>query len=134
MGFVEAVKTCFRKSTVFRGRAPRPEYWWFTLLSAAVFMPGLWWGHFGRPTADAATGMIFFPLVALYLAIFGLPHLAVSIRRLHDIARPGWVWLVCLLPYVGGVILLVLFCLPGTKGENDFGPDPFEHNAFAAFV
>lgn len=134
MGFVEAVQACFRKYAVFRGRAPRSEYWWFTLLSAALFMPGLWWGHFGRPTADKATDMVFFPLVALYLVIFGLPHLAVSIRRLHDIGRPGWVWLVGLIPYIGGPILIILFCLRGTQGHNYFGPDPYERNAFSAFV
>src|SRR5262245_14040312 len=33
MGFGGAIKTCFRKYAVFRGRARRPEYWWWTLFN-----------------------------------------------------------------------------------------------------
>lgn len=36
MGFVEAVKTCFRKYFKFSGRARRSEFWWFTLFVTLV--------------------------------------------------------------------------------------------------
>jgi uncharacterized membrane protein YhaH (DUF805 family) len=27
-------------------------------------------------------------------------------------------------PYIGGLIVLVMMCLEGTKGPNRYGPDP----------
>jgi len=31
VAFAEAIKTCFQKYAEFRGRAARPEFWWFFL-------------------------------------------------------------------------------------------------------
>jgi uncharacterized membrane protein YhaH (DUF805 family) len=36
----------------------------------------------------------------------------------------GWFVLLNLVPYVGGLIVLVMMCLDGTPGANRFGPDP----------
>ena len=36
MGFGEAIRTCFSKYATFAGRAPRSEYWWFTLFTSIV--------------------------------------------------------------------------------------------------
>jgi uncharacterized membrane protein YhaH (DUF805 family) len=30
------------------------------------------------------------------------------------------------IPYVGGLIVFVFMCLPGTPGENYYGPDPLD--------
>ena len=60
--------------------------------------------------------------------LFGLvslvPGIAVSVRRLHDQDRSGWLLLFAFLPILGAFILLVLMCLNGTRGRNRFGPDP----------
>jgi len=37
MGFFDAVETCLKKYAVFRGRAPRSEYWWFTLFILIIY-------------------------------------------------------------------------------------------------
>ena len=51
------------------------------------------------------------------------PMLAVQVKRWHDIDMSGWWLLVTLLPVVGAPIALVMNgFLPGTKGENHFGP------------
>ena len=40
LSFSEAIRTCFRKYTEFRGRASRPEFWWFALLYyLVIFAP-----------------------------------------------------------------------------------------------
>ena len=40
LSFFEAIKTCFQKFAEFRGRASRPEFWWFALLYyIVIFAP-----------------------------------------------------------------------------------------------
>ncbi len=58
-------------------------------------------------------------LVALALI---LPSIAVGIRRLHDQDKSGWFILMGFIPFVGGIILIVFFCLPSTPGDNRYGP------------
>jgi uncharacterized membrane protein YhaH (DUF805 family) len=53
-----------------------------------------------------------------------VPSIAVGVRRFHDQDKSGWFLLLALIPVVGGLIVLVFMCLPGTSGPNRFGPDP----------
>lgn len=53
-----------------------------------------------------------------------LPSLAVTVRRLHDTDRTGWLVLLNCLPILN-LVLLVLLCLRGTPEGNRFGPDPY---------
>jgi uncharacterized membrane protein YhaH (DUF805 family) len=50
--------------------------------------------------------------------------MALSVRRLHDVDRTGWWYLLGLVPFLGGIVLLVWFCTDGTRGSNRFGADP----------
>jgi uncharacterized membrane protein YhaH (DUF805 family) len=50
--------------------------------------------------------------------------LMVQIRRFHDQDRSGWFALFNLIPYIGWLIVLAFMVLPGTKGDNYYGPDP----------
>jgi uncharacterized membrane protein YhaH (DUF805 family) len=78
-------------------------------------------------------GIVPLMLLGLFgLALF-IPSIAVQVRRFHDQDRTGWLILLGLIPYVGGLIVLVFMCLPGTRGTNRFGPDPKE-NIADAFV
>jgi len=52
-----------------------------------------------------------------------LPSIAVAIRRLHDLDRTGWWFLLVFLPIIGGIWLFIWFCTRGTVGPNRFGPD-----------
>jgi len=47
------------------------------------------------------------------LLAFFLPSLAVTVRWLHDLDRGGGFVFLGIIPYLGGVILLVLTTLPG---------------------
>ena len=60
----------------------------------------------------------------LYSLAVLLPSLAVQVRRLHDINKP-WYWIfITLIPLVGAIWMIVLMATEGTRGDNDFGPDP----------
>ena len=53
-----------------------------------------------------------------------IPGLAVGFRRLHDTNRSAWWTLIALIPLIGGIVLLVFYCLAGTQGPNRFGSAP----------
>jgi uncharacterized membrane protein YhaH (DUF805 family) len=48
------------------------------------------------------------------------------VRRLHDLDRTGWWYLLILIPVLGALVLLFFFVQRGTVGGNRFGPDPLE--------
>jgi uncharacterized membrane protein YhaH (DUF805 family) len=99
----------------FSGRSRRKEYWMFFLgylIAAAVA---------GAIGALLHMGVILVGLVVVALFVLSL---AVQVRRFHDRDQSGWFILLNLIPYVGGLIVLVLMCLEGTRGPNRFGNDP----------
>ena len=53
-----------------------------------------------------------------------LPSIAVSIRRLHDIGRSGWWFLLFLVPIIGWIVLIVFYCTKSQDEENLWGPAP----------
>jgi len=64
------------------------------------------------------------PLYGLYSLAVLIPSLAVTVRRLHDVGKSGWFILVGLIPLIGSIWLLVLFCTDSKPGENQYGPSP----------
>jgi len=114
MGFMEAVTSVYKRYVDFQGRSPRSEYWWFVLFILIVYIVGL-----GLTMAVPFLGIL---LLIFYLGSL-LPMIAVAIRRLHDLDKSGWFFLLAFVPIVS-LLLLYWFCLKGTEGDNQFGPDP----------
>jgi uncharacterized membrane protein YhaH (DUF805 family) len=116
MGFQEAVRAVLAKYSDFSGRARRSEYWFWSL---ALFIAYI---------VAVILFVIFKPLgIIAYLAVFLgaiVPSLAVSFRRLHDTNKSGWWLLIGLVPFVGGLILLVFMCIDGDPAPNQYGPPP----------
>jgi len=135
MDFVTAVKTCFGKYVDFNGRAQRSEFWWWVLFSLVVNLVLGWIPIIGW-------------LVALGLF---LPGLAVTVRRLHDTNRTGWFALIGIagaalgsgvawilgqgtiglilgaVIYLAAIVYLIIMLIEvGTRGDNDYGPDPLQ--------
>lgn len=115
VGLVEAVKRFYAKYAQFSGRASRSEYWFvvlfMTLAVLALMIPLFTIGtdYYGEPNA-------FGTMISLFLLVFFLgslvPSIAIAVRRLHDANLSGWFYLLSLIPYIGGLVLLVLTVLP----------------------
>jgi len=101
----------------FSGRARRTEYWMFALFNLIVFVVL-------AILAAVTRSFFFWILYFLYAVAVIVPGLAVTWRRMQDTGRNGWWILLGLIPFVGGIVLLVFMLLPGTPGANEFGPDP----------
>lgn len=107
---------CWQQYADFRGRARRSEYWYFVLFNLIV-----------ETVLEAIAyllGANF--LLSIYgLAIF-IPSLAVGVRRLHDAGKSGWYMLVALIPLIGWIWLIILYCRDSQHGTNEWGPNPKE--------
>lgn len=47
-----------------------------------------------------------------------------AVKRLHDIERSGWYWLIFLIPIVNIIFGFYLLLTDGTIGKNQYGSDP----------
>jgi len=135
VGFVESVRTCFRKYADFQGRASRSEFWWFFLfvalvnlvlviplyvLTAVLAMAG----DSGTGAGVAAVISIIWSIAVIVVAIgLLIPLLAAGARRLHDYGQSAWFLLLYFIP-CGNLVLIVLWALGGTPGDNPYGPRP----------
>lgn len=120
MNFTQAITSGFQNYSGFSGRACRSEFWFwmlfnFLLIIVAVVIDASLFGL--QPDSLP----VFQVIVTLALVV---PGLAVAVRRLHDIDRSGWWYLINLIPLVGFIIFIVWACTIGTQGPNRFGPDP----------
>ncbi len=113
MNYLDAIKasviTCLQKYADFKGRAGRPEFWWFILATIV--------------------GSLVLSMVSVLLSnVFSLallvPTLAVGARRLHDTGKSGWWQLVLLVPLVGIAVMIYLQAQPGQPEANAHGEMP----------
>ena len=107
------------------GRARRKEYWSFVLFFWLLFLGPTFTGAF----LDALFGIGLFGVIGGLLgavALFGLfvPMICVLIRRYHDVGLTGWLILIGLIPYVGGLISFVISVLDSQPHTNKHGPTP----------
>lgn len=124
-------KVVFENYANFNGRARRAEYWNFTLLNIIIalsllilFALSVGMSYDSEPGFDAIILMILLVAYALGIAI---PSIAVAVRRLHDTGKSGLWYLIGVIPFIssiGGIVLLVFYCLEGDRGQNEYGPDP----------
>jgi uncharacterized membrane protein YhaH (DUF805 family) len=121
-GFGTAIAGAFGNVVTFSGRASRSAFWWFMLFCFIVYL-GLSFVVGMLITAESVSANAPFAVVAIVgiieIVVF-LLSLALQIRRLHDSGRSGFWWFLSLIPFVGGIVLLVFFCLPGTPGPNQY--------------
>jgi uncharacterized membrane protein YhaH (DUF805 family) len=114
MGYFDALMRYFE----VWGRTSRSQYWTyqliaFLLLVGAVFADsgairlGFEQGHLG----------IFFVFFTIFHFI---PSITVTVRRLHDIGKSGFWYLLCFVPF-GALVVLFWTIRRGDEGDNGYG-------------
>ncbi|MCH2046380.1 MAG: DUF805 domain-containing protein [Saprospiraceae bacterium] len=115
MRFTDSVSSFFNNYATFKGRSCRSEYWYATLfcfitllaLQAVEKMLGLF------PNSDD------YVLANIYNLIIMVPSLAVFARRMHDVGRSGW-WYLLIFTIIGVIPVLIWLTRKGTEGPNKF--------------
>ncbi|MCL8380891.1 MULTISPECIES: DUF805 domain-containing protein [Xanthobacter] len=133
MTFTQAVRSCLSQYAGFQGRAPRSEFWWFwvftLLMEIAAFVIGTMLLAGSITATQVSGGQIdawyFFAgpnwlSTVVHLGLI-LPSLAVAVRRLHDIGRTGWWFLILFVPF-GFFVLLFWWVQPSQREPNVYGP------------
>jgi len=96
----------------FTGRSRRKEFWMFVLFHL-IFL-------YGTLIIGAVLDVPALLYVAVIYALATLvPYWALAVRRMHDIGKSGWYFLI---PYYN----IYLCCVNGETGENQYGSDPKE--------
>ncbi|MEN8119313.1 MAG: DUF805 domain-containing protein [Bacteroidota bacterium] len=101
----------------FNGRARRKEFWMFVLINFGISIV------LGIIDSAVFGSQVLGGIYSLGILV---PAIAVGVRRLHDIGKSGWMYLVILIPLVGIIWLIVLWAQDGVAGENEFGFNPKE--------
>ena len=140
-------KNGFSNYINFKGRIRRSEYWWFMFLSniitAVILLFFLLYvfgiiltlkrdiynfDRYGNPLYndyyDIDYDAIYACFISLlfYMCFLFLPVLSATVRRLHDVGKPGELALIIIVPLFGFIALLVVLCTDSNKGANEFGP------------
>ncbi len=114
----------WKKYAVFSGRAGRSEFWYFALFNAIVLIIlGLIGGVFTPSQSRLTFSLLTVPYYIYALASL-LPSLGVTVRRLHDTGKSGWMIFLGLIPLIGAIILLVFYILDSEPSANKYGPNP----------
>ena len=127
MGFMDALTTVFRnKYATFSGRASRSEYWWSylgyfviaTVLQIFAIIGGI-------ILIDAGELALLPSLIALVgIVAMIIPTIAVSVRRMHDTGKSGWMLLILIIPCTGFILWIVWMVEDGQAHDNAYGPVP----------
>lgn len=99
MYFVDVLKNQYLD---FNGRATRTQFWMFNLYVFIIVF-----------AISLIAGLLKLPVLAT-LAVLAvlLPSIGISVRRVRDLGISGWFILIGLIPVIGGIVLLVGYCLP----------------------
>ena len=123
-------KPVFEDLFTFSGRRNRLSYILFQILLWILFLIGGLIGitisvvAFSNNTGGGETVIVLI-LVLGFLAMV-TSSFAVTAQRFRDIGFTGRATLLTLVPYVGFIVWVALMLIPGTRGENKYGPDLIE--------
>tara|TARA_R110002126_G_scaffold206886_1_gene353969 strand:+ start:59 stop:475 length:417 start_codon:yes stop_codon:yes gene_type:complete len=116
----------FKQYFDFSGRARRKEFWMFTLFHFLFIFSTTFLVFFLTSDIyeDTETNYVYVAIICTYLLISIIPSIALTVRRLHDTGKSGWLYLIVIIPYLGWFTIMIFACMEGNRGSNKWGPNP----------
>lgn len=113
----------WKRGFKFDGRTSRADYWLTVLANFIItFIADILFVLL--PTMVDSLSFLHIVGTIFYI-VFGLavlvPSIALSVRRMHDIDKSGWIILIMLIPVVGAIVIFIFTLMPGTNGPNTYG-------------
>jgi uncharacterized membrane protein YhaH (DUF805 family) len=104
----------------FFGRTSRSQYWLFQLFELLVLAAAFGVDYLCHRKIAGYPAGVMFGLASLFHVI---PQITITVRRLHDIGRSGFWYLLCFVPF-GALLVLVWTCFASEIGSNAYGDSP----------
>ena len=116
-----------KKLFSFEGRARRSEFFIHSIIDDLIII-----AFIGIAVAlavaigeSAAALIVILVLLCVVVFVAGMiSEIAVTVRRLHDLNRPGSHFWLSLIPFVNMYLGFILLFSRGTEGLNRYGDDP----------
>jgi uncharacterized membrane protein YhaH (DUF805 family) len=102
----------------FAGRLNRVAYLLVFLLTVVAVSFPLY--QFMRVPAESPAAQIWSVLFGLTFLTFLWVHVATSVKRLHDMGKPGILALSLFIPVISIAVFLILCFFPGSVGPNRY--------------
>ncbi len=96
------VKQFIGKYLDFSSAIGRERFWLAYLYYMLVLI--------GAVAVDIILGDWFFVITSMVSLVLAIPSIALQVRRLHSINKSGWWILISVIPVIGAIWLLVLYC------------------------
>jgi len=109
---LESYKSFWRKSFVFDAKTTRADFWLTAAANAIVILAMLLMGALLVSALGDSASFAPLAFVVLYSVAAIVPNISIQIRRLRDAGFNPWLLLISLIPYVGGIILFVMYLQP----------------------
>lgn len=114
---IRAYKEFWIKSFDFAGRTRRIDFWLAFVANILALILVILIGALIAPVFTGSSGTMPTILVSLYAIATIIPNISIQLRRLRDAGFSPWLLLLSLLPYLGGIVLLALYCR-GSKNAS----------------
>ncbi|HVW93474.1 MAG TPA: DUF805 domain-containing protein [Devosia sp.] len=113
------------------GRSSRAQYWLFELFYFMIALAAIAADYYTTHQLPDRQHPTFF--IAFVVIFHIVPNVTVTVRRLHDVGKSGWWYLLSFVP-VGGLFVLLWTLRRGDPGQNDYGGPATGHPAPAAAI
>ena len=103
----------WKRAFDFKGVASRSQYW-FAVLINIIVITVLGLAFSGMAEEGMGTDWVS----TIYGILMIVPSISNTVRRLHDINKSGWFYLLEFIPIIGSIVVLILTCLKTVKVNN----------------
>jgi len=113
-----------KKYATFKGRSNPAEFWFYQLfvflITLGLLILDIILGSYNE---QSDLGL----LSGLFSLAMIIPTLSVGVRRLHDINKSGWLYLMILIPLIGIILLIIWWAKNGDQEDNKYGVNPLKN-------
>ena len=121
--FALFLETLTKRYAQFSGRASKREFWGY-MLFRMVAVVAIFFVAVIMFEINESLGGIFILLCWLFAIALVIPDLSVGVRRLHDTGKSGLWYLISVIPLIGWIWLIILWCQASVNEDNQWGGLP----------
>ena len=112
MAMIESYRSFWVKSFAFGGNTKRSDFWLAYAGNAIVVVFLLVLGYLLGSLLGDSDNVTPVALIVIYTIASIVPNISIQVRRLRDAGFNPWILLISLVPYVGGLVLFIMFLQP----------------------